>query len=279
MKKVLVLGGSGLLGHAIIRQLEKTNYVWAAPPHETLDVLNYKKLHEYIFSFQPDCIINAVGYTAVELAETEEEKATALNAVYPGILAEIAQKQKIYLAHFSSDYVFDGEKKQPYMEKDIPNPLCIYGVSKYSGEQRIQQQCETSCIIRSAWLFGYGKKNFVSNILALSEKQKELRVINDHLGSPTFTEDLAKATLQLMQQKAEGIFHIVNQGQGSWFHLADEAVRLMRKDCKVLPIAAADYPQKARRPEYSVLGSSEPYITEDWNSALKRYLLDTHKTF
>jgi dTDP-4-dehydrorhamnose reductase len=180
--------------------------------------------------------------------------------------------------HYSTDFVFDGKKTQPYLPEDEPNPLSAYGRSKRSGEQAIiAENLNNVCIIRTAWLFGPGRKNFVDTILNKAASGSPLRVVNDQIGSPTFTEDLARYSFNLVQVRTPGIFHIVNQGAGSWYDLARAALKLKDLKTPIIPVKTKEFPMKATRPKYSTLHTKKfAQVTgvepRPWSEALADYL-------
>lgn len=278
MKNVLVLGGSGLLGQAIIYSLKQKGVNFDAPNHETLDVLNFAQLAEYISKIEPDFIFNCVGYTQVDKAESEAEQAMLLNRDLPVELAKIVKGTNSFLLHYSTDYVFDGLKTTPYTPEDDPAPLNVYGASKLAGEEEIKRLNVPNCaIIRTAWLFGPGKKNFIQTILSVCNQQGCAKVVHDQVGSPTYTRDLAKYSLALAEKRKGGIFHIVNAGEASWCELAAEAVRHVLGEYLVEPIKSEDLKQAAMRPSFSVLDTSSFTSTTGikpriWISALTEYM-------
>ena len=257
MNNVLVLGASGLLGQAIVYSLKQKGVNFDAPSHETLDVLDFAQLGAYISEFEPDFIFNCVGYTQVDRAESELEQAMLLNRDLPRELGKIVKGTNSFLLHYSTDYVFDGLKGKPYTTEDQPAPLNIYGASKLAGEEEIKRLDISNCaIIRTAWLFGPGKNNFIQKILSICNQQNYSNVVHDQVGSPTYTRDLAKYSLALAETRKSGIFHVVNAGEASWCELAAEAVRHVLGECLINPIKASDLKQAAMRPAFSVLDTS-----------------------
>lgn len=269
--RALVLGGSGLLGHALLPCLAAANVETFAPSHAELDVLDTAALRGCVRRLRPDVVFNLIAYTAVDKAEEDGEAAMRLNAELPVTLGVLARETDAFLMHYSTDYVFDGTKGGPYAPEDRPHPLCVYGASKRAGEEGLLELGAGKwCVARTAWIFGPGKKNFIETILGLAATREEIRVVNDQTGSPTYTVDLARATLELALRRQSGIVHAVNAGQATWCDLAAEAVRLAGRPCRVRPISSAEYPQKARRPAFSVLDAS--LKMPDWKDALARYM-------
>ena len=277
---VLILGGTtGLLGQAIAHEAAGRGYAVVASSRDDFDTNDSEALAAYIGKIKPDLICNTIAYTQVDKAEEDEKNALLLNRVFPRFLARIVKAHPhIYLMHFSTDFVFNGRKTKPYTTMDEPDPQSVYGKSKLAGEQAIlEQNLEKFAIIRTAWLFGPGKKNFVQTILGLSTCRPNINVVFDQIGSPTYTPDLAAYSLDVYEAKGQGLFHIVNSGIASWCDLAAEVVRLSQLECTVNPIPSSEYPQKALRPAYSVLETSR--LTEvtgvsprPWPTALADYI-------
>lgn len=277
-RKVLVLGGSGLLGQALVAVLSQSRYTLFAPAHKDLDVCNASELEAYIRNIAPDYIYNAVAYTAVDKAEDDVENAMALNRTLPCILGRIAKSTGAYLMHFSTDFVFNGKQTRPYDEECKPAPLCVYGSSKWEGEKALLQlNPERFCIVRTAWLFGPGRKNFVRTILDRAALQGSVSVVHDQIGSPTYSVDLAEYSVALAEHEGRGIFHVVNAGCASWCELAAEAVRICGCGYPVHPISHEEYATRATRPAYSVLCTEKftnatGIIPRAWPLALADYL-------
>ncbi len=277
-KRVLVLGGSGLLGQALVQTLEKKRYETIAPSHKELDVCDARFVEEYVLSLRPDYIYNAVAYTAVDKAEDDEANAMALNRTLPCTLGRIAKSAGIYLVHYSTDFVFNGKRNTPYDEECKPAPLSVYGKSKLEGEKALLfLNPENFCIVRTAWLFGHGRKNFVRTILERCALQGSVNVVHDQIGSPTYSMDLAEYSIALAECNGHGLFHIVNAGCASWCELAAEAVRVSGCDCPVFPISHEEYATKAVRPAYAVLCTAKftattGIVPRAWPLALADYL-------
>ena len=223
-------------------------------------------------------VYNTVAYTNVERAEDEPEAARLLNRSVPAMLGRLAKERSFGLVHFSTDFVFDGRKNSPYTTEDAPNPLSVYGKTKREGEEALLALGLSNClIVRTAWLFGPGKRNFVRAILDRCAEQKSVNVVHDQYGSPTYTVDLAQYTLKLVEAGASGLFHVVDSGTASWCELASEAVRLAQASCAVHAVPSEAYPQNAPRPAFSVLDTTEftrvtGIIPRPWIQALQEYL-------
>lgn len=278
-KRALVLGGkTGLLGQALSKILRQEGWEVFAPLRGEIDIFSEKELSSFLQTNNISYIFNTIAYTQVDQAEEEQEQAFLLNRNLPRLLTNIAKKQNLYLIHYSTDYVFDGKKQLAYLPEDNPRPLNVYGQSKYAGEKSILENKDFNfLLIRTAWLFGEGKENFVSKILKLAQEKESLKIVHDQVGSPTYTKDLASYTLKLLDKKVTGIFHIVNSGQASWCELAQEAINCAGLHCKIIPITSKEYPQKALRPSFSVLDTQKfTEVTEitprPWIQALREYL-------
>ncbi len=259
MSRILIIGSAGQLGQELQQTLTPLGEV-VAVDRKTLDLSQSDQVRELVQQLQPEIVINAAAYTAVDQAEKEAETARMINAIAPTILAQEVEKLKALLIHVSTDYVFDGSKNHPYTENDIPNPLSIYGQSKLAGEQGIQENCQSYLILRTAWVYGaYGKSNFVKTMLRLGSEREEVRVVTDQIGTPTWAKNIADAIAQVTSLKPDpGIYHYTNSGVASWYDFAvaifEEAKNLVPlKVQRVIPITTSEYPTPAQRPTYSVL--------------------------
>lgn len=278
-EKALVLGGlNGLLGRSVSTALAKAGVEVMAVSSAQLDYFDADALDDFLDEHEPDCLINAVGYTQVDQAEDAPEDAYRLNAALPALLGELAVDFGIRLVHFSTDFVFDGAKRTPYLPTDATNPLSVYGASKLAGEDTLLAlDLPDLLILRTAWLFGPGKMNFVRRMLDLAAERPELKVVNDQFGSPTYTEDLAELTVALLRNGAAGVLHAANSGQATWHELASAAIELAGLPCTVAPIPTSGYPTRAKRPPYSVLDLADTaraagYMPRHWREALGEYV-------
>ncbi len=259
-QRILITGSTGQLGQELPQVIASNSEVITAS-RPTVDFAQPETLRQLLREVQPQIVINAAAYTAVDKAETESELARNVNALAPGILAQEAEKLGAFLIHVSTDYVFDGKQSKPYQETDTTNPVSIYGETKLAGEQAIRENCSHHLIIRTAWVYGnYGKSNFVKTMLRLGTEREEIRVVTDQIGSPTWARDLAGAIAQLIPHltpEIAGTYHYTNSGVASWYDFAiaifEEAKHLPLKVQRVVPITTAEYPTAARRPAYSVL--------------------------
>jgi len=229
-------------------------------------------------------ILNCAAYTNVDGCEADEDQATLVNGIGPQLLAEAALTSGATLLHISTDYVFAGDKSEPYAETDPVGPLTAYGRSKLAGEESILRSgLNDFFIIRTSWLYGPGGNNFVETILRLAAERDELGIVRDQIGSPTFTGDLAAAVYRLLETKDYGFYHFSNAGSCSWFEFAEEIIRqaarrgLLQHQPRMKPLTSEEYPLPARRPAYSVLatdkiGTAIKIEIPHWQDALVRYL-------
>lgn len=271
--KILLLGKTGLLGKAILSAFEGHHNV-TATEHTECDVTDVNSIEHWVSEISPELVINATGYTAVDRAEEERDRAFCVNADGVGNLCKILAPKNIPLIHFSTDYVFDGEKKEGYGECDSPSPVSVYGASKAGGESEIQKNLVNFYLIRTAWLFGPGGKNFVDTMLSMVEEGREriLKIVNDQMGNPTYTADLAQAVLRLLNGAPYGIYHIVNTGDCSWYDFASEIFHQLGLPQKIIPITSKELNRAAVRPHYSILRSTKLPPLRHWKEALADYL-------
>ncbi len=277
--RAVVLGGkTGLLGQSLVAVLRDKKWDVVAHGRDDADVLDSAALERYLGDAAPEFVFNTIAYTQVDKAEDEPEEALRLNKALPACLGRIARQQGFWLVHYSTDFVFDGRGQAPYQLSDEPNPQSVYGRTKLAGENALLEiGLPNLNIVRTAWLFGPGRKNFVKTILTLARQRPTLGVVHDQIGSPTYTPDLALYSYELARRKVYGIFHLVNAGRASWCELAAEAVTLAELNCTVNAITSAEYPQQAKRPAYSVLATDKftnvtGITPRPWPSALREYV-------
>lgn len=274
---VLVTGANGQLGMCI-KDLEKkyTNLNFIHTDYQHLDICDLQQVQAFFNTNKIDYCVNCAAYTAVDKAEEEQEKAFEVNAIGSRNLAIACKANQVILIHISTDFVFDGNKTEPYTEEDKPNPINVYGASKLQGEVEIQNILKEHFIIRTSWLYSEYGHNFMKTMLKLAETKDEIRVVSDQIGTPTYAGDLAKAVLNIIVAKktAYGIYHYSNGGTVSWDGFAEAIFELSGKDVKIHPIATEAYPTAAKRPKYSVLDIAkikqqlEPFI-DSWEGRLK----------
>jgi len=270
--KVLLTGRNGQVGS----ELEKVLQPALATDRAALDLADADAIRRLVREHKPDVIVNAGAYTAVDKAEDEPDLAMAVNGQAPGVLAEEAKRLGALLVHYSTDYIFDGAKRSPYVEDDAPNPLGVYGRTKLEGEARIRASGCRHLIVRTAWVYGRGA-NFVRAILRQAERGAALRVVDDQIGAPTWAHDIALATALLLGKGAEGSFHVSAAGAASWHEVALEILRLAGRQVEVRPVSTAEYGAKAPRPCYSVLDNGKLRRTgiapiTEWRERLAAHL-------
>ena len=222
---------------------------------DDFDIVDHVATHDAVVAVEPEVVVHLAAFTDVEACETERSRAFECNATGTMNVAGASQSAEARLVYLSTDYVFEGAKREPYTELDHPGPLNYYGVTKLEGERLVQAMTPKHLIVRTSWLFGPNGKNFVDTMLKRALEGGPLRVVSDQRGCPTYTMDLAKGLKQVIQMGLEGIVHLTNSGDATWFDLAKHAVGVAGIECEIEPVLSESYPTKARRPLYSVLGS------------------------
>lgn len=275
--KVLVSGSAGMLAKDLIPLLFKRGYQVLAPPEDKLDITNLTIVKNVVRELAPELIINCAAYTNVDEAEKHEHQALIVNGLGVQNLCILCQEHNIPLVHFSTDYVFDGTKPGPYAIYDRTNPINAYGRSKLLGEKYILWLLSKFYLIRTSWLFGLQGKNFIETMLELGQKQKQVSVVTDQRGCPTWTRHLAEATIDLIETGRCGIYHVTNSEPTTWFEFAREIFILSGIHTEVLPVTSEQFPRPARRPANSVLDHFplKEVIGRDmpsWKEALAEYL-------
>ncbi len=275
--KALVTGSGGMLAKDLIPCLQNRGYEVIAPPEDKLDITKLKAVRTAVDNYSPGLIINCAAYTNVDEAEKQEHQALIVNGLGVQNLCISCQEHDIPLVHFSTDYVFDGSKAGPYTIYDRTNPINAYGRSKLLGEKYMLWLLRKFYLIRTSWLFGLQGKNFIETMLGLGQSQKQVSVVTDQRGCPTWTRHLAEATVALIETGRYGIYHVTNSEPTTWFEFTKEIFRLAGINTEVLPITSEQFPRPARRPLNSVL---DPFPLKEvlgrempsWKSALKEYL-------
>ena len=282
--KALIVGGNGQLGRTLADGVPVQVDLQSIDLPE-IDITDSKSVDKVLTASTPDVIINAAAYTAVDRAEDEPDPAYAVNATGPRNIAEAAKRIGARLIHVSTDYVFDGTACRPYPPDAPCHPLGVYGKSKWQGEKSVQSASDDHVIIRTSWLYSRYGSNFVLTMLRLMREKKELRVVADQVGSPTWAANLADAIWRIVAKpELKGVYHWSDAGVASWYDFAvaiqEEAVRLnmVEHAIPIHPIASADYPQKAHRPFYSVLSCHHSWkdvstAPMHWRAALRKMLL------
>jgi dTDP-4-dehydrorhamnose reductase len=279
--KILITGVQGLLGHEVAQvckeQGDETIETDIIPQGMSLDITNPGAIRDALSSIKPEWLINCAAYTNVDGCENNQQTAFELNAQAPGHLARACEEYGTKLLHVSTDYVFNGGKRGSYTEDDETEPLSIYGKSKLAGEKSVQEGIEHYIIVRTQWLFGPHGKNFVSTILKIAKEKTKINVVNDQWGSPTYSNDLAKAIRLLVGCNAQGIYHVCNRGHATWFDLAKKTLEIFELSTEILPVGTKDYPLPAHRPANSKLSTKRftettGRVMPPWQISLRKYI-------
>ena len=263
--KILLLGKNGQVGWELQRTLAPLGELLAFGRRE-LDLADLQAIRQVIRKVNPDLIVNAAAYTAVDQAEKEPELAMTVNGIAPGIIAGEAARSSAALIHYSTDYVFDGKKSEPYTEEDAPNPLGVYGKTKLAGEEAIRQAGVPHLILRTGWVYGLRGRNFLLTMQRLASERAELAIVNDQHGAPTWCRQIAEATALLIARQPfkkpglDGTYHLSAAGETTWFGFAEAIFEQGEPEKSGRPLLKAidtkDYPTPAPRPPYSVLDNS-----------------------
>jgi dTDP-4-dehydrorhamnose reductase len=286
--RILVTGAGGMLGQDVVRRARMRDHEVSASTHADLDVTDEGAVNAAVAAESPDAIVNCVAWTDVDGAEAHEEAALELNGYSPGLLARAASQWGAQLLHLSTDYVFDGAADThsgqtgpvPYVESDPTGPRTAYGRTKLAGEQAVLAAGESHAVIRTAWLFGTGGKNFVATMLAAAAGgREEVSVVSDQVGCPTFSGHLAAALVDIAERRVSGVQHVAGSGQCSWNAFAREIFEQAAVRCEVRTVASSEFPRPAPRPAWSVLASERPEVPRlaDWREGLAAYLSDVRE--
>lgn len=278
---ILVTGANGQLGKCfrdIAESLPKIR--WTFMSSNEMDIANEVDVANVFNNNSFDFLINCAAYTAVDKAEKETNKAYLVNAEGVKVLAQNCRKYQTTFIHISTDFVFDGTKKLPYEVTDKPNPINIYGKSKLKGEEYIQKLLDNYYIIRTSWVYSTYGSNFVKTMLKLGDNRKEISVVNDQIGAPTYAPDLAKFIVDIIASPDHfGTYHYCNKGEISWYDFAKTIFRITDKAIKIQPVPTESYPTPAKRPKFSLLNTLETEKTfqisiPNWDESLKKMLVE-----
>jgi dTDP-4-dehydrorhamnose reductase len=269
---VLVTGSLGQLGQSL--QFIANNYpeiTFVFCVSKQLDITNLENCVEVFSQYQPNFCINTAAYTAVDKAESETEKAFAINVTGAKNLAEVSKQFNTVLLHISTDFVFDGNKNSPYTEEDLPNPTGVYGQTKLDGEKAVQAIWEKHFIIRTSWVYSQFGNNFMKTMLRLASERDTISVVNDQIGTPTNAVDLANALIKIINSNSNafGIYNFSNEGICSWYDFAKKIFEINNIMINLLPIPSSSFPTPAKRPSYSVLDKSK--IKTAFNLSIKSW--------
>ncbi len=267
--KILVTGAKGMLGQDLCPTLEDKGHELIEADIHNFDITDKKNSEDFILDKKPDLIIHLAAYTNVNLAEDEPKKAELINVAGSKNIAMCANKLDIPIIGISTDYVFDGKKTTPYLPKDKPNPINVYGKTKYMGEIEIQKNCKKHYIVRTSWLYGVHGKNFVDTMIKMKDKDI-IKVVNDQIGAPTWTIDLSDSLLKVLDMPY-GIYHMSGGGKPvSWYGFAKTIFELLNINANLIAVSSKEYPTIAKRPKYSYMDNSK--FLRNWKLALKDYL-------
>jgi len=280
--KILVTGYTGQLGYDVFREGNKRGFEMVGLGSKDLDITQEHVVNQSVEEIQPDAIIHCAAYTAVDKAEDDKENCWNVNVNGTRYLAEAAIKVHAKFMYISTDYVFDGEGDTPFDENDEPNPVGYYGLTKYEGEKLTQSLLSEWFIVRISWVFGINGNNFVKTMLRLSETHDELNVVGDQVGSPTYTFDLSRLLIDMVQTNKYGIYHATNEGFCSWADFATEIFKQVGKSMKVNHIKTEDYHTRAVRPNNSRLSKQKLVdngliALQSWQKSLNHYLKELIK--
>lgn len=275
--KVLVTGANGQLGYDVVKELRKQNIECYGASRQDFDIVDFNATEKFITNYMPDAVIHCAAYTAVDKAEDEQRLCYLVNASATENIAEICKKINAKMLYISTDYVFDGTKNGFYEVDDKSNPINVYGKTKLLGEQEVQRILDKYFIVRISWVFGEHGNNFVKTMLRLGKERKEVNIVADQYGSPTYTTDLSPLLVEMIQTERYGIYHATNEGVCTWAEFAEEIFTIAGMDVKVNHITTAEYPTRAKRPFNSKLSKNSlqknnfKYL-KLWNDALRQFL-------
>lgn len=275
--KVLVTGATGQLGWDVMKELERRGMECKGIGSKELDITDRDAVMKYIRDYRPDAVIHCAAYTAVDRAEDEPDICRKVNADGTAHVAEACKAVDAKMIYISTDYVFGDDGDKPHEVNDPVNPLNVYGQTKWEGEEAVRRILQKYFIVRISWVFGEHGNNFVKTMLRLGKTRKEISVVADQFGAPTYTADLAPLLCDMMQTEKYGTYHACNSGCCSWAEFADEIFKTAGMDVKVIPIRTEEYPTKARRPKNSrlmmaFLENRGFRRLSSWRETLKKYL-------
>ena len=274
--KVLVTGANGQLGYDVVKELEKQNIECYGVTRKDFDITDFKSTENFINKYLPDVVIHCAAYTAVDKAEDEPELCYKVNSEATKNIAEICKEINAKLLYISTDYVFDGTKDGFYEVDDETNPINVYGKSKLLGEIAVQKILKKYFIVRISWVFGEHGNNFVKTMLRLGKDHKEINVVSDQYGSPTYTADLAPLLVEMIKTDKYGIYHATNEGVCSWAEFAEKIFKIANMDVNVNYINTAEYRTRAKRPLNSKLSKKRIkenfYELQNWKSSLQTFI-------
>ena len=275
--RILVTGVKGQLGYDVMNELTKRGHTGIGVDVEEMDITDAAKVEQVIKESEVEAVIHCAAYTAVDAAEDNAELCHKINAEGTENIAKVCKELDLKMIYISTDYVFNGEGTRPWEPDDEREPLNVYGQAKYEGELAVEKYLEKYYIVRIAWVFGVNGKNFIKTMLNLSETHDELSVVNDQIGSPTYTYDLAKLLVDMVETDKYGRYHATNEGLCTWYEFATEIFRQASKEITVHPVTSEQFPAKAKRPHNSRMNKDKLEANgfdrlPTWQDALNRYL-------
>lgn len=282
--RVLVTGVKGQLGHDIVNELKKRGYEYTGVDIEEMDITDPVSVEKVITESNADTVIHCAAFTAVDAAEDQADICRKVNAYGTENIAKVCGRLKQKMIYISTDYVFDGQGTRPWEPDDERHPLNVYGQTKYEGELAVQKYVEKYFIVRIAWVFGVNGRNFIKTMLNLSKKTNRVTVVNDQVGSPTYTCDLARLLVDMAETERYGRYHATNEGICSWYEFACEIFRQAGLPMEVVPVTSEEYQAKAKRPSNSRMDKSKLVRNgftplPAWQDALSRYLKELGDNF
>jgi dTDP-4-dehydrorhamnose reductase len=281
--RVLITGSRGQLSQEFQKRLSGERYVVFAPHEDSFDITNAAEVRDAFIKSRPEVVINCAAYNDVDGAEGDYESAYKVNSLGPKMLAVESREHKALLVHFSTDYVFDGRKEGFYSEDDVPRPINRYGESKRAGEIFVAEQAGRHLIFRTSWLYGDGSQNFLYKLRLWAGKQQVLKVVADQVSVPTYTADVASATIEACEKGLQGLYHLTNSGYATRYEVARYFLEKIGSKSIVLPVNTDLFPSPARRPYFSAmscrkLASSLGREMPHWKDAIDRYVLNSNQT-
>ena len=278
MNNILVTGSTGQLGSDVVKELLKRGYSTLSPNRSELNLCSEDNIRNYILNSNCEAIVHCAAYTQVDKAEDEKDLCIKINATATKHIAKCAKILDIPMIYISTDYVFDGTKDGKYTENDETNPINIYGESKLAGEKYVQEILDKYYIVRTSWVFNINGKNFIETMLRLSKANNLLSIVNDQIGSPTYTKDLSRLLVDMLETSKYGLYHATNEGYCSWYEFANTIFKLANINIDIKAINSNEYASRAKRPMNSKL--SKDKLIEygfkplpHWEDALKDYLI------
>ena len=278
MNNILVTGSTGQLGSDVVKELLKRGYSTLSPNRSEFNLCSEDSIRNYILNSNCEAIVHCAAYTQVDKAEDEKDLCIKINATATKHIVKCAKILDIPMIYISTDYVFDGTKDGKYTENDETNPINIYGESKLAGEKYVQEILDKYYIVRTSWVFNINGKNFIETMLRLSKANNQLSIVNDQIGSPTYTKDLSRLLVDMLETSKYGLYHATNEGYCSWYEFADTIFKLANINIDIKAINSNEYASRAKRPMNSKL--SKDKLIEygfkplpHWEDALKDYLI------